>query len=118
MNDTELTELYALSQDAVKYMDMKEYVKAYTALSTVTKKLIHHKNSDDILWKLRVAELVALGVTVPLQMFGLYGVNLVGCPVEIVDLIRSELISLSSGIKATIISSSSDEFVCYKISNN
>lgn len=117
MTDTELTELYALSQDAVGYMNTGDYINAYTALSTITKKLINHKNSDDILWKLRVAELVALGVTVPLQMFGLYGVNLVGCPAEILDLMKSELTSLSMGIKSTIVSSP-NEFVCYKISNN
>ena len=117
MTDTELTELYALSQDAVECMNGGEYVSAYTALSTITKKLIKHKNSDDLLWKLRVAELVALGVTVPLQMFGVYGVNLVGCPPEILSLMKSELTSLSLGIKS-VIASSPGEFVCYKISNN
>lgn len=117
MNGTEISELYNYSSEAVEYMAQKEYTKVYLSLRDLTKYLMNKKKDADLLWKLRIAELIALGVNVPLQMFGVYGVELKRCPPEILEVIDIELRSLQKGIESLIVSSSKEVF-SYKMSLN
>ena len=116
MNGTDMLAMYALSREASLCMGRGEYAQACAALKSIAAKLIAEKAGAGLVWKLRITELIALGVAVPLQMFSLYGPGLKGCPDEIVRLAGSELKALQSGFESLI--SSSPESFCYKISNN
>ena len=117
MNNKEISKLYSYSSDAVDYMNQKDYVQVYNSLRDLTKYLMSKKKDANLLWKLRIAELVALGINVPLQMFGVYGVKLEKCPPEILDVIDTELKSLQKGVEC-LIASSTKEVFNYKMSLN
>ena len=99
MTKVEILDIYHLGIKAAKHMENGDYSQVYGALRQIVRQLMARKDQADLEWKLRIAELITIGIVVPLQMFAVYGSDLENAPGEILQLIGTELECLNSGVK-------------------
>ena len=104
MTKVEILDIYHLGIKAAKHMENGDYSQVYGALRQIVRQLMARKDQADLEWKLRIAELITIGIVVPLQMFAVYGSALENAPGEILQLIGTELECLNSGVKKLLVS--------------
>ena len=113
MNYRDVLDVYELSLAVQEYIEEQDYDAAYNTLKKITLFLLNQKTIVNDEWRLRITELLALGVSTPLKIYNIYGKDLDDVPDKILDLVKEEIGNFQHGLETLLIPSNILKYKMY-----
>ena len=110
---TDILEMYSLCLEYGKFLEKEEYSKAFDVLRNMAKILVLRKNTANPEWKLKITELLLIGISTPLKIFAEYEAEDLELPKEAIAIIVSDLDSLHTGLVNLLVPSDVLKFKFY-----
>lgn len=99
----DVIQLYKLTLEVLKVLEDEDYSKSYEMLQEIAKILILRKNTSNAEWKLKITELILIGLSTPLKLLAQYDAEQLEITPELLAIILSDIDSFQTGLLTLLI---------------